>query len=125
MPEDAGHHSLAQLSALSNRDKHKVLSTVASAVTREGVGIPEGVKLKWDDYGTHKELGEGRQQISTFVIRAQGGVEDATVEPHFSYEVRIEGHPISVLKGIGHEVFRVMAESETGGNLSPSAPFPL
>jgi hypothetical protein len=125
MPEDASHHSLAQLSALSNRDKHKVLSTVASAVTREGVGIPDGVKLKWDDYGTHKELGAGRRQISTFVVHAQGDVEDVNVEPHFSYEVRIEGRPIGVLKGVGHEVFRVMAEIETGGKLSPFAPFPL
>jgi hypothetical protein len=40
-PEDARHHPLAQLSSLSNRDKHRVLSTVASAVAREGVGIPE------------------------------------------------------------------------------------
>jgi hypothetical protein len=125
MPEDASHHPLAQLSSLSNRDKHRILSTVAAAVTREGAGIPEGVKLKWNDYGTHKELGDSRQQISTFVVRAQGGVSDVVVEPLFSYEVRIEGRPIGVLKGIGHEVFRVMAEIETGGNLSPFAPFPL
>jgi hypothetical protein len=125
MPEDARHHPLAQLSSLSNRDKHRVLSTVASAVAREGVGIPEGVDLKWDDPGSHKELGEGRQQISTFVARAEGSVEDVAVEPIFSYEVRIERRPIGVLKGIGHEVHRVMAEIETGGNLDPFAPFPL
>ena len=125
MPEDACHHPLAQLSSLSNRDKHRVLSTVASAVTREGVGIPDGVRLKWDDYGTPKELGEGRRQISTFVARAEGGVEDVMVEPLFSYEVRIEKRPIGVLKGIGHEVYRVMAEIETGGKLDPLAPFPL
>jgi hypothetical protein len=47
------------------------------------------------------------------------------VEPIFSYEVRIEGRPTGVLKGIGHEVYRVMAEIETGGNLDPFAPFPL
>ena len=125
MPEDARHHPLAQLSSLSNRDKHKVLSTVASAVTREGVGIPEGVHLEWDEYGTHKELGEGRRQISTFLVRAEGGVEEVTVETLFSYEVRIEGRPIGVLKGIGNEVYRVMAEIETDGNLDPFAAFPL
>lgn len=125
MPEDARHHPLAQLSSLSNRDKHKVLSVVASAVTREGVGIPEEVHLEWDEYGTHKELGEGRRQISTFLVRAEGGVEEVTVETLFSYEVRIEGRPIGVLKGIGHEVYRVMAEIETGGNLDPFAAFPL
>jgi len=125
MPEDASRHPLAQLSSFSNRDKHRVLSTVASAITREGVGIPEGVNLKWDNYGTHKELGGGRQQISTFVVRAPGGVEEVTVEPLFSYEVRIERRPIDVLQGIVHEVYRVMAEIETGGNLNPLAPFPL
>jgi len=125
MSEGAGHHPLAQLSSLSNRDKHRVLSTVASAVTQEGVGIPEGVDLKWDDPASHKELGEGRQQISTFVVRAEGGAKDLTVEPLFSYEVRIERRPIGVLKGIGHEVYRVMAEVDNGRKLDPFAPFPL
>jgi hypothetical protein len=81
-----------------------------------------GIRLKWDDYGTHKELGERRQKISTFVVRAEDGVKDVTVEPLFSYEVRIEGRPIDVLKGTGHEVYRVMAEIEIGGQLDP---FPL
>jgi hypothetical protein len=116
MPEDADHHPLAQLSLLSNRNKHKVLSTVASA---------KGVHLEWDEHGTHKELCEGRRQISTFLVRAESGVEGVTVETLFSYEVRIEGRPIGVLKGIGHEVYRVMAEIETGGNPDPFAAFPL
>jgi len=51
--------------------------------------------------------------------------EVVTVETLFSYEVRIEGHPIGVLRGIGCEVYRVMAEIETDGNLDPFAAFPL
>lgn len=57
-------------------------------------------------------------------MRAEG-VEEVTVETLFSYEVQIEGRPIGVLKGIGHEVYRVMAEIETNGNLDPFAAFPL
>ena len=104
---------LAELRTLSNRDKHKMLATVVSAVTREGVGKPDGVELTWEDFATNKQLEAGRTQISTFVVRAESEVEDAQVEPIFSYEVRIEGHQVD-LKWIGNHVYRVVAEVDTG-----------
>ena len=115
MPEDAAHHPLALLSALSNLDKHRVLATIVSSVTNEGVGIPHGVELKWEDYATHKRLGAGKAHISTFVVtRAEGEVEEVNVEPMFSYEVRIERHPVGTLKWIGNSVYRVFYEVEKG-----------
>jgi hypothetical protein len=125
MPEGAEHHPPAQLSSLSNRDKHRVLSTVASAVTREGIGMPDGVDLDWKEFGTHKELGTGRQQISTFVVRAEDGIDEMSVETFFSYEIRIEGRNIGTLRGIGQSVYRAIAEIDTGEKLDPFAPFPL
>lgn len=125
MPEDAAHHPLAQLSSLSNLDKHRVLTTFVSSVTREGVGLPHGVELDWKDIATNKRLGAGKAQISTFVVRTEGEVKDVKVEPMFSYEVRIEGRPVGTLKWIANQIYRVMAEVDTGETLSIVAPYPL
>jgi hypothetical protein len=125
LPEVPAHDPLAQLSALSNLDKHRVLATVASAVTREGVGVPEGVKLKWEDIATNKRLGAGKAHISTFVISSEGEIKDVEVEPMFSYEIRIEGRPIDTLKWIANNVYRIVAEVDTGQKLSMFAPYPL
>jgi hypothetical protein len=128
--EKSGGKSSTSFPIFTGRNEYEgkaPYSAPLQAPLRERVSeFPKGVHLKWDDHGTHKELGEGRQQISTFAVRATGGgVEDVTVETLFSYEVRIEGRPISTLKGIGHEVYRVMTEIETGGKLDPFAPLLL
>jgi hypothetical protein len=117
--------ALAELRTLSNLDKHKVLATIVSAVTREGVGVPHGVDLTWEDYATNKQLGAGKAQISTFAVRTEGEADDVNVEPIFSYEVRIQGRQVGSLKWIGNHVYRVMAEVDTGEPLSPFAPYPL
>lgn len=125
MPEDASHHPLTQLSALSNLDKHRVLTTFISAVTHEGVGVPEGTDLTWLDIATNKRLGAGKTEISKFVVRAEGEVKDVKVEPMFSYEVRIEGRPVATLKWIANQIYRIMAEVDTGKKLPVFAPYPL
>ena len=125
IPDAAAQDPLAQLSSLSNLDKHRVLATIVSAVTREGVGIPDGVKLTWMDPATNKRLGAGRAQISTFTARSEGEIEAVTVEPMFSYEVRIEKWSVDTLAWIGNHVHRVMAEIDSGEKLSLFAPYPL
>ena len=125
VPGEPSRDPLAELRTLSNRDKHKVLATVVSAVTREAVGKPEGVELTWEDYATNKQLGASRTQISTFVVRSEGGVENVQVEPIFSYEVRLEGRPMNTLKAIGNHVYRVIAHVDAGEPLSIFAPYPL
>lgn len=52
--DDAARHPLATLHALSNLDKRRVLATVVSAITHEGVAIPEGVELNWTRIATNK-----------------------------------------------------------------------
>jgi len=125
MPEHADQHPLAILHALSNLDKHRVLATVVSAVTHEGVGIPEGVELNWKNPATNKEIGAGRTPISTFVVRAEGGVADVEVEPMFSYEVRVERRPVGTLKEIGNTVYRAYFEVDRGEKAPPMLPHPL
>lgn len=125
MPHDAAEHPLAQLNSLANLDKHRVLTTFASAVTHEGVGLPEGAKVTWKDIASNKPLGAGKTQISTFVVSTEGEVKDVNVEPLFSYEVRIEGRPVATLKWIANQIYRVMAEVDTGEKLPIFAPYPL
>lgn len=125
MKEEPSYHPLAQLSSLSNLDKHRVLTTFVSAVTNEGVGLPKGADLTWEDYATDKRLGAGKAQISTFVVRTEGEAKDVKVEPMFSYEVRIEGRPLSNLKWIARSVYRTVAVVDTGKDLSLFAPSPL
>ena len=47
-PDAPSQDPLSNLRTLSNRDKHKVLATVVSAVTTEAVGKPDGVELTWE-----------------------------------------------------------------------------
>lgn len=125
MPEHAAQHPLAQLSALSNLDKHRVLATVVSAVTREAVGKPLAVELDWQEHASGKQLSAGKAHISTFVVRAEAEAEDVEVEPMFSYEVRIEGGPIARLRGIGHTVYKTFWEVDRGQRMTGAEPFPL
>jgi hypothetical protein len=111
---DPSQAPLAVLNDFSNRDKHRILAAVVSAVTHEGVGVPEGINLTWEDIATNKPLGPGRQQISTFRVRADGNIENVKVEPMFSYEVRIEGRQIGTLRWIGNQVYRAFYEVEKG-----------
>lgn len=51
-PPDPAQTMLEQLRVLSNRDKHRTLATIVSAVEHEGVATPEGVSITWQRYGT-------------------------------------------------------------------------
>lgn len=125
MPEQAAQHPLAQLSALSNLDKHRVLATVVSAVTREAVGKPDGVELTWEELASNKRLDAGKAHISTFVVSTEAEAKDVNVEPMFSYEVRIEGRPIRNLHGIVRTVYKTFWEVDTGQRMTGAEPFPL
>ncbi len=114
-----------QLRVLSNLDKHRTLATIASAVVHEGVGVPEGVDIAWQKYGTDRPLGSGETHVSTFTASSEAQLGEMDVQPMFGYEVRIEGRPLNFLKGIVHEAYPVLVECETGKPLSPFAPYPL
>jgi hypothetical protein len=124
---DPGQAMLEQLRLLSNRDKHKTLATVASAVEHEGVGLDYGVSVEWEKHATNQPLGGGEQHVSTFVVTAEdeGELGEVQIEPMFGYEVRIEGRPLSFLKGFVHEIYPILVECETGESLSPLAQYPL
>jgi len=124
-PSAPAQDPLAQLNSLSNLDKHRVLAAFASAVTNEGVGVPDGVNLSWEEFGTDKHLGPGKTYVSTLVAHTEGSTENMDVQPMFAYEVRIEGRPINVLVWIAKRVFRTLAECDAGKPLPPFAPYPI
>jgi hypothetical protein len=124
-PPDPAQTMLVQLQDLSNLDKHRTLATIASAVVREGVGVREGVNIAWQRYGTGRSLGSGVTHVSTFTASAELELAAGDVQPMFSYEVRIEGRRVDVLKGIVHDIYPVLVEAETGEPLPIFAPYPL
>jgi hypothetical protein len=116
---------LELLRELSNRDKHRTLATVVTAVVREGVGTPEGVTITWQKFGTGQPLDSGETHVSTFTATSESELNETDVEPLLAYQVQLEGRPVNFLKGIVHQVYRVLTECETGKPLSPFAPYPL
>jgi hypothetical protein len=125
-PQAPAQAMLEQLRILSNRDKHRTLATIASAVHQEGIGVPEGVGIAWEKFGTNQPLGPGETHISTFTATfTEAETEEVDVQPMFAYQVRIEGRPLGILRGIIDEAFRVLVECATGEPPNPFAPYPL
>lgn len=121
-PKSAG---LELLRVMSNVDKHRELVTVASAVEREALGVPNDTNVRWLECATDKVLGAGRQEISQIAIKNETGIVPSQVEIHLGYRVTIEGHDMTLLKGFVDDVFRAVAELETGEPLSLFAPYPI
>ena len=93
-------------------------------VVHEGVGVREGVNIAWQR-SNGRPLGSGETHVSTFTASSEAGLDQGDVQPMFGYEVRIEGRPLSYLKGFVHDIYPVLAECETGEPLSLFAPYPL
>jgi hypothetical protein len=124
-PDDPARDLLAQLHKLSNNDKHRALTTVATAVRTEAIGAPDDIEIKWEKPGTNQPLGRGETHVSTFVAASESDMEDLDLEPMLRYEVRIEGSSLGLLTGIVDAVNRVLVECETGQPLSMFARSPL
>ena len=124
-PTNPAVSGLEQLRELSNLDKHRTLTTVASAVQHEGVGVPGGVNITWEKPATGSTLGRGETHVSTFTASSETEISEADIEPLFTYEVRIEGRRLSIFTAIVREAWPVLVECETGEPLSPFAQYPL
>ena len=116
---------LEQLRELSDHDKHRMLTAVATVIGHDAVGVDEGVGIKWLEPGIRRRLDTGDTHVSTFVATSESGVEDLPVEVLYSYEVRIEDRRIERFRGIVDEVYRVLFECETGRPLSPFESYPI
>ena len=93
---------LEHLRTLSNLDKHRTLTTIASAIGFEGVGLPDGIEVEWRKYGTNQPLGSGDPHVSSFIATSESEIAEMNVESFFSYEVRIEGRSVSLPTELEH-----------------------
>lgn len=124
--QDPSSDTIAILRRLSNLDKHRTLSVVASAVEHEWVGVASHVEIKDWHPATGKRLGKGKTEVSTFTaFSGDAEVNEMDVDPNFSYEVGIERMPLDILRVIVDVVFEVLHEVETGAPVNPFAPYPL
>ncbi|MBK8295135.1 MAG: hypothetical protein IPK93_10315 [Solirubrobacterales bacterium] len=116
---------LRWLRELSNADKHRELAAVASAVQHEFVGVADGVELEWIDFEPSRRLGPGVTQLTSLIAVREPTISTTDVEPHFKYEVLLEGRPRNWLKATVHRVYEVLSECESGLPLPATAPYPL
>jgi hypothetical protein len=123
-PTNPAGSGLWQLRELSNRDKHRTLTTVASAVQHEGVGVSGGVNITWEKPATGSQLGSGETHVSTFTARSEAEISEADIEPLFTYEVFVEGWRVDLFKAVVREAWPVLVECETGKPLHHLAPYP-
>jgi len=113
---------LAVLSSLSNRDKHRTLSTVVTSVRFQYVSLGEGIQIE-----AIKPFREGEPlhygaEIAHFIARSESEITEVDVNPRFVYEVRIEGRPLlSTLGMIVVAVSDAVTECETGQPIEPLA----
>jgi hypothetical protein len=124
-PEAPERDTLAILRDLSNADKHRALAVVACAVSFEMVGVGQGVTIENWHVASGKRLGHDTTEVSSFIAVSDGQSDPMGVAPDFSYDVRIEGYPLGILKGVVHAVFEIVTECETGSPPNPFAPYPL
>jgi hypothetical protein len=126
LPERPEFDRLWQLRFLSNLDKHRTLAVVATAIDLELVGLRDGVHLNWNQFATERTLGHGETHISSFTATSEAEIEEVDVSPDFSFEVRVQGQPVSHLVAIAMRVFEVVTEIESGGEpISPFAAYPI
>jgi hypothetical protein len=116
---------LEQLRTLSNIDKHRVITTVVTAVRHEWIGVATGVEVSEWNIASGKPIGHGETEIASFIATGQTEIAEMQVDPGFTYEVRIEHRPLDMLKSIAFRVFEVVTEVETGQPPHPLAQYPL
>jgi hypothetical protein len=124
-PTNPAVSGLEQLHELSKLDKHRTLTTVASAVQHEGVGVSEGVSITWEKPATGSTLDSGETHVSTFTASSETEISESDIEPLFTYEVLIEGRRVDIFRTIVREAWPVLVECETGKPLSHLAQYPL
>jgi hypothetical protein len=125
-PQNPARDSLAILNRLSNHDKHRTLTTLATAVRFQYIGLGEGVRVEaLAPFSEGQPLHYGAH-IAHFIARSTTEIREKDVAPRFSYEVRIEGLPLgSTLTAIAQRVFEAVEECETGAPVPPGAQYPI
>jgi hypothetical protein len=88
-PAEPAQAMLVQLRVLANRDKHRTLATIASAVVNEAVGVATGVSITWREHGTRSTTWQRRnarldvhRQLRSGTRRERRGADVRLRGPH-------------------------------------------
>lgn len=125
LPQNPSRDALYHLRTLSNIDKHRTLAAVVCAVDFEGTYSAEDVQVRWEKFATGRELSPGEAEVSIIVATSERDITGMGMNPHLSYQVRIEGHPLDLLPVIARRVFEVVSICETGNSLTPFSAYPI
>lgn len=111
---------LAVLALLANRDKHRMLATVAANTDLVFASFTGQVRFEWHSLHPFEgmRLHDGAQ-IAWFTASSDTELLGVDVNPGFAYEVRVERWRIEYLVAIARRVFEVIWECEN------RQPFPL
>ena len=112
---------LAILNSFSNRDKHRELATVATAVEFTSVGHDSGVKIsEWLMPLSVGHVLHHDAEIARFIATFEDSIDQMNVQPKFTYEVRIQRRRlIQTVRWMSNGVFECLVECETGQPISP------
>ncbi len=132
-PPRPSRDPLALLSSLSNADKHRTLTTLASFVHFPFISrSDENTALEWPDPPMIGQPLHDGAEVTRFIVRAKTKGADMNVDPRFTFQVGIAGRPdlpllplADTLHELARRVFEVVTEVETGKPISPWQQYPL
>jgi hypothetical protein len=123
-PQQPQADGLSILTRLSNIDKHRTLTTVASAVGPATLGHSDRVSIDDWEHGTYSLLGPGRNRVGSFVGHSAEPFDDGDVTSMYGYKVHLEGYYFGVMVGFVRRVFQALWDVENGAPAGPVAPYP-
>jgi hypothetical protein len=125
LPQAPATDALYLLRTLSNIDKHRTLAAVACAIAFESTYSAENVQIRWEKFATGRELGHGETEVSVIVATSERDISGMEMNPHLTYQVRIEGRPLDFLPVIARRVYEAVCACETGNALTPFSAYPI
>ena len=125
LPQAPAKDALEILRTLSNIDKHRTLTAIACAITSASGYTAEDVTLRWEKAPTNFQLGHEEAEVSVLVATCERDMSGMDMEPHLSYQVRIEGRPLGFFPIVARRVFEAIGICENAGTPPPFSAYPL
>ena len=125
--------ALALLSSLSNADKHRTLTALASVVRFPFLSYTDDrLEYEWTKPPALGQMLYDGAEVIRFVVRAKTTDIEMNVNPSFTFQVGITGRPDlplmpldDNLRAIARRVFEVVTEVETGQPMPLIAQYPI
>ena len=117
--------ALELLRSFSDIDKHRTLAAVACAIHFESTYSADDVQIHWEKTGTGHKLDHRETEVSIIVATSERDITGMEMDPHLSYQVRIEGRPLDFFKPLFWRVWEAVYICETGQASAPFSAYPF